>query len=607
MMQSSVQIITAGVLLLTGLTSISASFAARDPPPQQLREAQAACVKYLGICENRLVQYNNSIYPLDHDTMCMVRCAGIIVGFWDDNQGFKLEGLLNLFPELATDERVQQQILSCAVQRIAACPPTDTCAKAYNGFRCFLESQKTGFVVKENLPEQPAPVFNVQEFIRSLSICGKILRIPKNLQDLYHQGVFPNDEKTRSLIRCVGIRNELYDDVLGPNIPQLHKLFGAGQLEAEFRRKAEICINANQPLLDPKDKNAQAYGKLYRCFIQYRPPPTMERDRRTNVVAAAALLVVLSLALTLHVAEANIFGGKRFLKAQQDCVHFLGINPLRMGQYKKFVYPGDRETMCMIRCIGITLDFWDDILGFNVSLVEDQFSPLVNATFKKQLADNIALKLELLDPLDSCSRAFYAFRTFRAMLRQQLNGTVTPVPDVNFVPLQPVQILNIIVDCAREVKLPDAFLTSLSKGIIVDCPEMRCLIRCAAMRSKLYTDQDGALLANLHRQFEPPGEDLASFELRQNMCLQRNQQPATADNCTRAFRQFFACLRPDFEQYFIRNKESVLQHPIFKSEQLSECQASLLAQQTSPQTQTNAGMDPLGGMSGNLGLLLSSY
>ncbi|XP_052889189.1 general odorant-binding protein 45-like [Anopheles moucheti] len=267
MMRSTVQTITtAVVLVLIGPTAISASFGARDPPPKPLREAQAACVKYLNICENRLVQYNNSIYPTDHDTMCMIRCAGIMVGFWDDTQGFKLDGLINLFPQLAANFSVQQQILSCAEQRIAGCPPPDTCAKAYNGFRCFLESQKKGFGAKDTLPEEPPYVFDGQEFMRSLSICAKILRIPKNLRELYQQGVFPNDEKTRSFVRCLGIRTELYDDAQGPNIPRLYRLFGSGQSETEFRRRAQICMNANEPLLDPKDKNDQAYGKLYRCF-----------------------------------------------------------------------------------------------------------------------------------------------------------------------------------------------------------------------------------------------------------------------------------------------------------------------------------------------------
>ncbi|XP_049287496.1 uncharacterized protein LOC125765971 [Anopheles funestus] len=329
----------------------------------------------------------------------------------------------------------------------------------------------------------------------------------------------------------------------------------------------------------------------------------MERDRSSNVAAAtAALLAFLSLVSALHVAEANIFAGKSFLKAQQDCVHFLGINPLRLGQYKKHQYPGDRETMCMIRCVGITLDFWDDRLGFNVSLVEEQFSPLVDVHFKKKLNDSIALKLTLLDPLDNCARAFYAFRTFRALLRQLFNlGTTTMAPIVKFEPLEPEKILTNLIDCAREVNLPGVLLANLTKGNIADRAEVHCLIRCAAIRSQFYTDQHGALLDNLHRQFNPPGEDLDSFKLRHNMCLQRHQQPATSDKCTRAFKQFFVCLRPDFEQYFIRNKNKIFQHPIFKNDQLLEGPSPLPLQPEQPN-----GFDMFRELPGNLDLLLSS-
>uniref|UniRef100_A0A182PD47 Uncharacterized protein n=1 Tax=Anopheles epiroticus TaxID=199890 RepID=A0A182PD47_9DIPT len=298
----------------------------------------------------------------------------------------------------------------------------------------------------------------------------------------------------------------------------------------------------------------------------------MVRDR-SSIVVATTLLGCLALASLLHCTEANLFGGMIYQKAQQDCVLFIGISPFRMEQYKKFVYPPDRDTMCLIRCIGITLDFWDDTLGFNMDLAEQEFSPLIDATFKKQLAQNITHKLELLDPLDNCARAYYAFRTFRGLLRQLVAAgttTTTIAPSVNFVPVTAVQLLDIIVDCAREVNLPPAFLASLTKGVISDCAEVRCLIRCAAVRAGLYSDREGALIANLHRQLDPPGEDLASFNLRQSMCLQRNCQPPTADNCTKAFKQFFTCLRPDFEQFFIRNRESVLQHFLFKKEMAEE-------------------------------------
>ncbi|KFB42074.1 AGAP002191-PA-like protein [Anopheles sinensis] len=290
----------------------------------------------------------------------------------------------------------------------------------------------------------------------------------------------------------------------------------------------------------------------------------MGRDHRSMLLSLCAFAAIV--AYQPLPAEANIFSGKVYRKAQQDCVKFLGINEFRLAQYSKFVYPPDRDTMCLIRCIGITLDFWDDTEGFNVSFVQQQFSPLVTPQFKKLLTDSIASKLELIDPLDNCSRAYYAFRTFRALLRQLVTST-TPTPVTPFQPLTAVQIVDVLVECAREQNLPAVFLTGLTKGIIPDCPEVRSLIRCAAVRTGVYTDQDGALLENLHSQLNPPGEEKSSFVLRQQLCLKRNEQPACVDQSTRAFRQFFACLRPDYERFFIANAGSVMQTPLFQQQQ----------------------------------------
>ncbi|XP_053671607.1 general odorant-binding protein 45-like [Anopheles nili] len=315
----------------------------------------------------------------------------------------------------------------------------------------------------------------------------------------------------------------------------------------------------------------------------------MERDRRPVVaVAAAALLGFCTIASMFQSTDAHVFSGKAFRKAQQDCLQFLGISEFRLSQYNKYVYPPDRDTMCLIRCIGITLDFWDDTLGFNLSCVEQQFGPLVDASFKKQLNETIANKLDLIDPLDNCSRAYYAFRTMRAQLRQLLNlapGTSTTTPSVVFQPLTAVQIVNVLSDCARDLHLPAAYLTAMTKGMLVDCPEVHCLIRCAAIRSGVYSDDGGAQLDNLHRQLDPLGEDLSSFTMRQNLCLQRHQQPACADKCTRAYRQFFTCLRPDYERFFIKNIESVMQLPLF---QLESC-----AKSTPAESNAMANMDAI--------------
>uniref|UniRef100_A0A182NMU9 Uncharacterized protein n=1 Tax=Anopheles dirus TaxID=7168 RepID=A0A182NMU9_9DIPT len=406
----------------------------------QFLQTAVTCFNKLRIPEERFPLYLAGVFPNCPETQCFVRCLSANLHLYCDETGSDIDRHYLQYGLGQDYNCFRQKAEQCLAANTSPC--NDPCEAAYKQELCFLDEFRKyvdsnlnsliAAVAVEKTENNPLPpkVFSGQEFIRSLSICAKILRIPQSLRELYMQGVFPNDDKTRSLIRCVGIRNELYDDVNGPNITLLYSLFGGGFSETDFRQRANICMNANQPLSDAQDKNAQAYP-------------------------AAALLSVCALASVVHVSEANIFSGKTFLKAQQDCVQFLGINPLRLAQYKKYVYPPDRDTMCLIRCIGISLDFWDDSQGFNVSMVEQEFSPLVDASFKKMLADSITSKLELLDPLDNCSRAFYAFRTFRAQLRQLLSvGSSTLSPNVSFEPLTAVQILNNIVDCAREVNLP---------------------------------------------------------------------------------------------------------------------------------------------------------
>ncbi|KFB42075.1 AGAP002190-PA-like protein [Anopheles sinensis] len=256
------------VTLFGAVSMATASFGAREPLPQSLLDAQTVCVKYLGICESRLEQYNNSVYPGDRDTMRVVRCAGIILGFWDDSKGLLLDGFVAFYPKLADDISTQRRILSCAERRLAACMPEDTCAKAFNAFHCFLEARRNDLTGREptQQPGDPTTTFNGADFINSLMVCAKILRVPANMIELYRQGVFPNDDQTQCVIRCVGIRTELYDDERGPNLARLYGQFGGGQSEADFRRRATICMNANQYLASAQNKCAQAYRKLYLCF-----------------------------------------------------------------------------------------------------------------------------------------------------------------------------------------------------------------------------------------------------------------------------------------------------------------------------------------------------
>ncbi|XP_035777530.1 uncharacterized protein LOC118458792 [Anopheles albimanus] len=291
----------------------------------------------------------------------------------------------------------------------------------------------------------------------------------------------------------------------------------------------------------------------------------MERAARHSWSAAMGLQLLCVIVAVVIVtgpdsAQGNVFTSAAYRRTQKVCVDLLGINPFRLAQYDKFVYPPDQSTMCLIRCVGIVLRFWDDKEGFNVTFVEQEFRPVIDAKFKQTLTEAIATKLELIDPLDVCSRAYYAFRTFRNLLRQLLNPT-SPKPGSCqvFQPLTAVQIVNAIADCVRESgNLSTALLFNFTKGIITDVEPMRCLIFCAAKRTGVYSASEGPLLENLHRQLSPPGEDLRSFVLRQKLCLQRNEQPAGTDECSRAFNQFFACTRPDYEKFIIKNLDDAL-------------------------------------------------
>ncbi|XP_055605805.1 general odorant-binding protein 45-like [Uranotaenia lowii] len=229
---------------------------------EALLNAQATCVEYLGISKNRLTQYNISVYPPDRDTMCMIRCAGIMLGFWDDEKGLQVDGIRQFYPNGCDAAAFTQRVLHCAERKVATCSSSDACAKAYYSFRCVLRKQ-----------DHPTPGNSVAEkltpekFGKAQITCSKILRIPGNHLKLYKQGIFPDDAETRCLFRCLGIRLDLYSDTEGPYLERLHDLFAEHQPLEEFKSRARLCIEANRPLI--KDNCTAAYRNLYLCFREH--------------------------------------------------------------------------------------------------------------------------------------------------------------------------------------------------------------------------------------------------------------------------------------------------------------------------------------------------
>lgn len=228
---------------------------------EDLLEAQVTCVEYLGISVARLKQYNVSVYPPDRETMCMIRCTGIVLGFWDDEEGLLIDEAKQLFPDSCDVELFSQKVLQCAEHKLVSCDPSDDCARAYYSFRCAMRKfEPFG-------SSSSSQKLSAQIFFKALYMCSNILRIsPDNLK-LYNQGVFPDDADTRCLLRCVGIRLELYSDAEGPDVERLHTKFAENQPLEEFRARAQLCFEANRPLIE--DNCTAAYRNLYLCFREH--------------------------------------------------------------------------------------------------------------------------------------------------------------------------------------------------------------------------------------------------------------------------------------------------------------------------------------------------
>ncbi|XP_055643640.1 uncharacterized protein LOC129779900 [Toxorhynchites rutilus septentrionalis] len=120
------------LLLLTALSPLLLATAGVRGSLEPYYKAASDCVKFLGICESRLEKYNRLVFPPDRDTMCFVRCVGLVLELWDDRNGTHWYGTNQRF-----DPATEQQIRRCIQSKLAIIDPRDLCSRAYYSLRCF--------------------------------------------------------------------------------------------------------------------------------------------------------------------------------------------------------------------------------------------------------------------------------------------------------------------------------------------------------------------------------------------------------------------------------------------------------------------------------------
>ncbi|XP_049548380.1 general odorant-binding protein 45-like [Anopheles darlingi] len=247
---------------------------------------------------------------------------------------------------------------------------------------------------------------------------------------------------------------------------------------------------------------------------------------------AIALLLAASSTLAGALSEHSIVE-KSIVQAQQECVEYLNIPHHRLYEYLGHNYANDAKTKCMIRCVGLNLKWWNGGVVLREDVIRQYFAPdpedrssidRTRACIDKRVNSKSTL----------CSRAFEIFQCYREHYGQLLNCPRT-------VPLGEERFAEAIHYCLDTLQATLAeFRTYCSSRGFLDCERSRCLLRCIAIRTGIYSDQYGAFAMRYQLQFGNSTSGSGGDGLEQDICTTRLRREGL-DKCTLAARVLHEC------------------------------------------------------------------
>uniref|UniRef100_A0A182NEN1 Uncharacterized protein n=1 Tax=Anopheles dirus TaxID=7168 RepID=A0A182NEN1_9DIPT len=220
-------------------------------------EALRECVTQLGISPERIEkEYSVLLYPADRDSMCLVRCIGVLLRFWNDTTGLREATIRQYYQPAPEDHSYLNRTRTC----LEALEPTvtDVCERAHRSFLCY--HQQYGYLQKQDryIPKTALEMRQIQQD------CLDVFGLPEKRLEQYQEGHFPDDPETQCFVRCVGLRTGLYTDQHGPNVDRLYIQCESCADERIFRERATECIAAQRH--HKLSKCTAAYRTLYQCF-----------------------------------------------------------------------------------------------------------------------------------------------------------------------------------------------------------------------------------------------------------------------------------------------------------------------------------------------------
>uniref|UniRef100_U5EUS9 Proteinral odorant-binding protein 99a obp n=1 Tax=Corethrella appendiculata TaxID=1370023 RepID=U5EUS9_9DIPT len=120
------------------LLIISLVIAVSSHTVDEIQKARSECYSELEISEDLIQKYKKFEFPDEHKTHCYIRCANLKLHLFDDEHGFKVDEIVNLF-ESAHAENVQSfkgDVQKCIDD--LENHDEDKCTWAYKTYMCFL-------------------------------------------------------------------------------------------------------------------------------------------------------------------------------------------------------------------------------------------------------------------------------------------------------------------------------------------------------------------------------------------------------------------------------------------------------------------------------------
>ncbi|XP_055624907.1 general odorant-binding protein 45-like [Toxorhynchites rutilus septentrionalis] len=289
---------------------------------KSFRQSLDECAHYLEITPEEVSRFVALKFLTNQNKLkCLVRCAGINSGWWDDNAGIQGPVIENYFQPEYSDVGYHVRTQECLNLKVTTCE--DDCSKAYESFLCYFHQYGTLKCSEEYIPLAPP------EALQAAVDCINILQIPPELLEQYSAGDFPDSPATHCLFRCLYLAEGLYDRWYGLNLLRFyirhHRYPSIEFLDANTKS----CTNA--ALQEECDECARIYNAR-RCFADYGRPGY------TNDILRGASSMVLGpseipISIEQMIIEEPLIEEEPIIPVHTDLLSYSDQEPF--GKYRK--------------------------------------------------------------------------------------------------------------------------------------------------------------------------------------------------------------------------------------------------------------------------------